>query len=148
MAKVIDLHVVGLDDLFRALKQLPKEANQELRLESVKIAERHMLPSWQTAASSFAGNWGPKIAASIRVKRDRVPTLVIGYAKKVYSGGASTVMTRYPADIGIYGRAGDKARMFGEGTSWMSKRYDYRPQAFRDWSDAVEMIVTKWNVRR
>ena len=145
MAKQVDLYVEGLNEVLSAFRRLPKEAGNELRAASTIIAERHMVPAWKDAATTYAGNWGPKIAASVRAKRDRLPSLNIGYAKKVYRGGASSIMTRYPANRGTRGAAGDRAAPFGEGSNWMDKVRSYQPAAIREWGQAVDDIVRKWD---
>lgn len=145
MAKVVESYVTGLNEVLRSLKAFPKEATVELRLASVDIADRHMVPAWQDAARNNAGHWGQRIAASVRSKRDRIPAVSIGYAKKVYSGGASTIMTRRPASSGTRGRAGARAAQFGDGTDWMDKVRPYQPAALREWGEAVDRIVRKWD---
>ena len=145
MAKQVDLYVEGLNDVLRAFRRLPKEAGTELRAASTIIAERHMVPAWKDAARSDGGGWGDKIASSVRAKRDRLPSLNIGYAKRIYSGGASTIMTRRPASTGTRGRARNRAAQFGEGTNWMDKVRSYQPAAIREWGQAVDTIVRKWD---
>jgi hypothetical protein len=140
MAKVVDVYVDGLGPLLKDLRALPKEATAELRTASVVIAERHMVPSWRNAAMR-AGNWGPKLAASIRAKRDRTPALQVGFQKKVYRGKASTNMVRYPS---AFGTRNDWAP-FGDGTGWMATRRPYEHAAITEWGHAVDKIVRKWD---
>jgi hypothetical protein len=140
MAKVVDVYVEGLGPLLKDLRALPKEATAELRTASVVIAERHMVPSWRNAAMR-AGNWGPKLAASIRAKRDRTPALQIGFQKKVYRGKASTNMVRYPSAFGTR----NEWAPFGDGTGWMATRRPYEHAAITEWGHAVDKIVRKWD---
>ena len=140
MAKQADLRIEGLGAVLKDLRKLPKEASAELRHASVDIATRHMLPSWKNAALT-AGEWGPKLAASIRVRSDRLPALLIGKDRRSYSGGASTNMVRYPAFLG----ARNKWPPFGDGTGWMNNRTPYARQAFREWEQAAEVVTAKWN---
>ena len=83
MAKQVDIRIEGLNALLKDLRKLPKDATVELRRASVDIATRHMLPSWRAAALT-AGDWGPKLADSIRVRSDRLPALLIGKDRKAY----------------------------------------------------------------
>jgi hypothetical protein len=140
MAKVVDVYVEGLGPLLKDLRALPKEATAELRTASVVIAERHMVPSWRNAAMR-AGNWGPKLAASIRAKRDRTPALQVGFQKKVYRGKASTNMVRYPSAFGTR----NEWAPFGDGTGWMATRRPYEHAAITEWGHAVDKIVRKWD---
>lgn len=140
MAKQVEVRIDGLAALLRDFKALPKEATVELRKASVDIANRHMVPSWKAAAMT-AGKWGPALADSIRARSDRLPALKVGKDKRVYSGGASTNMVRYPS---AFGTRNDWAP-FGDGTGWMSNRRPYQAQALNEWGQAVDLIVTKWN---
>ena len=144
---IVESYVTGLNEVLRAFRNLPKDAAAELRSASVVIADRHMLPAWRDAALANAGPWGPAIAASMRAKRDRLPSVNIGYAKKnAVSGGASSIMLRYPADHGTRGRAGQRAAAFGEGGNWIETVRPYQPAALREWGQAVDTIVRKWEV--
>lgn len=136
-----DAYIVGLNDLLKDLKALPKEAQAELRSASVIIAERHMVPAWKNAAIAYAGPWGPDIADSIRAKRDRLPTVRIGDNKKTFRGGASANVVRYPSD------SGERGNSFApfEKTDWIAKRRSYTSAALREWGEAVDRIVRKWN---
>lgn len=151
MAKQYELGVEGLNELLRAFRKLPKEAAAELRTASVRIADRHMVPSWRNAALNYAGPWGQVIADSVRAKRDRLPAVSIGGNRKAFSGGATPTMVRYPADKGSRGRAARGARnrmpaAFGDGSDWISQATGYGPDAIREWGEAVDQIVAKWSV--
>jgi hypothetical protein len=149
-SKDFDLYVEGLNEVLRAFRALPKDAAKELRESSVQIAEKYMVPSWKEAALG-AGPWGPKLAESVKAKRDRIPAVQIGGNKKVFSGGASATMVRYPSDKGDRARSAKGARnrmpaAFGSGTNWISEaRKGYEHQALREWGEAVDRIVKKWD---
>lgn len=144
--KVFDTYVDGLNDVLRAFRALPKEASAELRTASQAVADKHMAPAWRNAALNYAGPWGQVIADSVKVKRDRVPAVNIGGARKKFSGGASPTMVRYPSDKGNQGRAGNATpSAFGEGTSWMANVKQYQGGALEEWAKAVDQIVLKWN---
>ena len=150
-SKLFDSGIDGLNDVLRALRKLPKEANKEMRQASKNIAERHMVPAWKKAALEGAGPWGEAIAGSVRAGADRVPKVMIGSNRKAVSGGASPTMLRYPTDKGNRARAGQGVnnRMpaaFGSGTNWISQSRDYVPEAIKEWGKAVDQIVMKWTV--
>ena len=138
---IADAYVEGLNEVLRAFKALPKEASDELRKSSMVIAERHMAPAWRNAALYYAGPWGPDIADSVRVKRDRVPAVNIGDNKKTFRGGATASMVRFPSDTG------ERRQSFApfEQTNWISKVRGYQPDALREWGEAVDRIVSKWD---
>ena len=141
-AKTFDTYVEGLNELLRAFRNLPKEASAELRKASQDIASRHMVPAWQEAARNGAGPWGEQIANSVRVRRDRVPAVQIGGNRKVFSGGATATMVRYPSD------SGQKRDSFApfERTDWIRDVRAYQGPALQEWGEAVDRIVAKWSV--
>lgn len=148
---IYETGISGLNELLRDFRKLGKEANKELRASSKTIAEQIMVPAWKNAALQYAGPWGPDIANSVRAGSDRVPKIMIGTAKKVTSGGASSIMLRYPSDKGDRGRAasGSRNRMppaFGSGTDWIEQARDYQPKALQEWAKAVDRIAIKWRV--
>ena len=135
-----DSYTTGLNECLRAFKALPKEASRDLRLASTKVAERHMLPAWRAAALTV-DSWGEDLAASIRVKKDRLPALSIGFQKKVFSGGASTNMVRWPASTG---EARNSFAPF-ENTGWLSiARHHYVEPAMQEWGRALDETLKKW----
>lgn len=137
-----EAHIPGLNRLLRDLRQLPKEATAELRSASVVIAERHMVPAWRAAALQ-AGPWGPKIAASVRARRDRVPVVLIGGRRAVFSGGASVNSVRFPSHAGRVRPSIPKAF---ERTDWMKRVYrGYIAGATQEWNSAVSKIVRDFN---
>lgn len=149
MSKTYDMRVEGLNELLRDFRKLGKEAAAELRDASQIIADRYMAPSWRNAALSYAGPWGEQIAQSVKVRRDRVPAVNIGGNRRVFSGGATATMVRYPSDKGNRARAAKGARdrmpaAFGSGSDWIEQATGYQDDALREWSRAVDRIILKW----
>lgn len=149
MAKSYDVRVEGLNELLRDFRKLGKEAASEMRDASQKIADKHMAPSWRNAALNYAGPWGQAIADSVKVRRDRLPAVNIGGNRRVFSGGATATMVRYPSDKGSRARGGRGVRnnippAFGQGTNWIEQATGYQDDALREWSQAVDQIILKW----
>jgi hypothetical protein len=117
--------------LLRAMKSLPKEANQRLRHEARDIAEDIVKPAVIHAIMSHAPTVGANLAQSVRTAGDRIPKVVIGKQRAPYYSGhaagsakrvmgpqtarqasrrpstfkASTNMLRYGTIVGVYRRA-------------------------------------------
>lgn len=140
VAKVFDTYIEGLNDVLKAFRQLPKEASKELRQASKTIAERHMAPAWRDAALG-AGPWGEQIAASVKAASDRIPAVKIGGNRKVFSGGATATMVRWPSSTGT---ARDSFAPF-EATNWLQDVRSYQGPALQEWAQAVDRIVAKWS---
>lgn len=135
-----EVYVVGLNELLRDLRLLPKDAQKELRQASAVIADRYMVPAWKDAAMK-AGPWGEKLAASVRAKKDRVPAVKIGQDKKTYSGGASPNMLRYPTSSG---QARESWAPF-EQTNWIHAATGaYKQPALNEWSGAIDQLISRF----
>ena len=145
MARQFDVYIEGLNPLLRDLGKLGKVATKELRASSRVIADRHMVPAYKKAAREVP-SWGDHLAESVRSRNDRLPSVKIGFQKKVVSGGASTNMLRYPTSTGD-GRG--SVKLTGKDpfkrTNWLQKA-DYWPEAIDEWSEAVDRVVKKWAV--
>lgn len=139
-SKQFDYYVEGLNELLRDLRKLGPEANKELRAASKRIAASDMAPAWQNAARTYAGPWGEAIANSVKVGSDRLPVVRIGGNRKVFSGGATATMVRYPSDTG---KARDSFAPF-ERTDWIHNVRGYQPAALQKWSRAVDTVIAKW----
>jgi len=138
--KQFDYYIEGLNSLLRDLRQLPPEANKELRTASKTIAQRHMVPAWQNAARSYAGPWGDVIADSVKAGSDRLPKITVGGNRKRFSGGATATMVRYPSSTG------KRRDSFApsEKTDWLNQVRSYQPGALQAWNHALERVINKW----
>ena len=145
------IRVDGLNRCLRILSKLPKDMQAEIRDESQAIATEEMVPAWQSAAR-MSGPMGEKQAASVRAKRDRVPAVSIGYARKAYSGGASTIMSRYPSHEGGEAAGRDSRGRFRPGarpptysaTQWINAAKKYKGPAWRRWNDVLTDVVNEY----
>lgn len=90
----------------RALKALDKDTTIELRRRSKLIAEDILKPAIQSAIISHAGNYGPKLASTVRVKGDRVPMVLVGAKKTTYGAAGDAAAKRYYKRRGKLKRAG------------------------------------------
>lgn len=161
MAKVADIEVYGLNSLLKDLSRLPTEANDELKKSSNEIATRLMVPYWQKAAEGAGDPWGSEISATVKAKKDRIPSVSIGSRKKVL-GNASVNTVRYPSHAGRRGKSGAKgmaqgraatkgtlpATFYNGGTGWMEQLGDYKPRALKEWQEAVKRIQRTFHRRR
>ena len=115
--------------VLRALKDLPKEANKQLRNDARHIADTIIKPIVIAEILKHAPTVGPTLAQSVRSAGDRVPKVIIGKARAPYYGNhlvkgtqgpitgrqavrrpkgthvlASTNMLRYGSIVGVYRR--------------------------------------------
>lgn len=135
-----DVRLEGLGALLRAMNKLDPEMSKQLRDKSNTIATDIMAPAYQEAASRVP-IWGGILAGSVRAKRDRVPSVSIGYTRKAMAGGASSAMIRNATSTG-QGR--DSFAPF-QRTNWIQEAKRYKPAAIDAWIDAVESVVRDFN---
>ena len=147
MAKIADMEVYGLNKMLADLRSLPKEAQEELRLESKKIATELMVPYWKEAAEN-AGPWGPHIARTVKAKKDRLPSVSIGGGRKRLRGGATATMVRFPSHAGPEGRSAAQGSLpqafYKNATGWMQQMGRYKPEALKRWLEAIKKIERKF----
>ena len=143
MARSSATYIEGLNPVLRSFGKLGKEANKELRQASREIADKHMVTAYRKAALGIRNKkWGRLQADAIRSGSDRMPYVKIGKKKIVTSGGASTIILRYPTDTG------EKGKSFAPfvRNNWLSKaKGDYIEPAIQEWSDALNAVAKKWN---
>lgn len=135
-----DVTIDGLNQVLRAVSRFPKMAGNELRDEAQSIASNVMAPSYSRSAG-FVPHWGGALQSGIRAKRDRIPSVAIGYKRAAVSGGASSVMLRYPTTSG---QKRESWAPFQE-TDWIKRAQGYKGEAMRQWTQALERVVRKWN---
>ena len=136
--------------ILKGLKGLPKEANAEIRKEAQIIADQVVIPRIQIAMdASMPISMSSRMKLSVRRKSDRLPAVKIGLKKKVFSGGASTIIMRYGTIVGVYTSKSGKEVNWPKGIvrpGWTGRAADmYIEPAYKLWQIRVEEIVKKWN---
>lgn len=136
--------------LLNSMKNLPKEASQELRKEARHIAETIVKPDIVSAIQSHVAEpYATAIINDTRTRGDRVPTVVIGKKKKILSGGASSNIIRFASIKGSYIARSGRQVKWAEGrvtAGWTKTASDnYLEPAFNAWERAVATITAKFN---
>jgi hypothetical protein len=87
----LSVRVYGLTETLKALRhveaELRPEANGRIR-DAAGVCAGQLVPHLTAAAATSGVPVAPRVARSIRVRRDRMPTLSIGGSTRVGSGGA------------------------------------------------------------
>jgi hypothetical protein len=94
----LDIEVIGLKETLRAFNRYGKEANGELRDAARKIAD--VVASRAAAAGRADSRQSAAVAGTVRSRRDRVPVIVAGGAKKVTSSKAKASDVLFGAEFG------------------------------------------------
>lgn len=134
--------VDGLDEALRALRRMDKEGQAELRAEVQKMAGRHA----EALAAVGRAHPDPRVrhvASTVRAKKDRLPTILVGSAKRApIRGRARAVDLVYGTEFG----AGQSSWWrFPRTQAWIFPTLSARHrQVVREWEDVVDRVARKW----
>jgi len=84
-------------DTSRQLRRLPSELRKEL---AAQVQPRVAVPLAGKVAQAFGGPWAAPLSRSTKARKLADPTIIIGGAKRVASGGASARQLVYGATFG------------------------------------------------
>jgi hypothetical protein len=140
----ISIQVEGMGETLRAFRDLPKEASDELRVESGEIAE-YLAGKIRTAAGSDMSPQARIVAATLKVKRDRVPVLEVGGTKRIGRNKVPANRLMFGAEFGSNRFRQFHKRHTGTAGSWFYgtvKREE--AEIGRMWLEAADRIIAKW----
>lgn len=151
---MIAAEVDGLRDTLRMMRQLPKDAQAELRAEVQRVTEGHA-----AAIRRSMGRWPDRrvalSAASVRAGKDRLPVVRVGSAKRLpIEGNPRGLDVFYGAEFGAE-QAGYNGWRFPPRTPKLGRGNagytvypalrERQPQIARDWEAAVLRSVRRWS---
>lgn len=147
MAVRIGLEVDGLRELLRAASRLPKTAQNELR-DSARMIAQDEASSIRSAGAGSSGQSAAAVA-SLRVRRDRVPAVSIGGARRAgVSGGATVGQLFFGAEFGGQRRPATKQFRPHRGRTgyWFfpTLRAD-QDRMMKRWEAALRAIEREWS---
>lgn len=99
----VKVHIAGVRETLAAFRQLPKDASNELRDASGKIA-RILVDAAKRGAS--IDPQATAVATTVKVARDRVPAVQAGGAKRVTKNRAPAWALLFGSEFGANGRYG------------------------------------------
>ena len=143
--------ITGVNKTLAAFNKLGKEANKATREEVQKIAD---LAARKTAAAAPSDRRYQILGQTAKAKRDRVPIVEYGGAKRAgVSGGATLNQLVYGMEFGAY-QAGPNGWRFPERTPtkgrgnqgyWIFPTASrIQPDIAKLWLDALERITKEW----
>lgn len=101
-------------DTSRQLRRIPAELRKALASE---VQPKVAVPLAGKVAQAFAGPWSAPLAAQTKARKLADPTIVVGGAKRVASGGASARQLVYGATFGGGSRVSTVTRRTRSGGS-------------------------------
>ena len=140
--------IEGLGETLALLKGWPKEANAELRTDVQRITTKHAA----YLAANAARNPDPRVrgqAPTIRAKKDRLPTVLIGGARQVKVSRPGRNPTAGDVLFGTeFGaRPGPNAWRFppARDSYWLFASLKGRQAGLlSEWEQAVTKVARKW----
>jgi hypothetical protein len=141
------VRIENLDATLKAFRQLPKDANNELRDRAKSLAQT-LAGKVKAAAASDQSPQAALLVPTIRARRDRVPVIAAGGAKRVGSRRVPAWVVLFGAEFGSNRFTQFGKPHAGRQGSWLFGVAD-REQATieREWNAAADEIAAKWGDR-
>ncbi|WP_344231470.1 hypothetical protein [Kribbella hippodromi] len=138
------MSIAGARETLAAFRQLPKDASKELRDASTRISEVEAVKIRSAAASSSAQS--ALVAPGIRARRDRLPSIVVGGARKVGRNRKPLNKIMYGANFGATALKQFRPhRGAGDEDYWFFSTVEKDlPQMVDQWGRAVDKVIRRW----
>lgn len=154
-ALTIRLRAPGMRQTLAAFRHLPKDANNELRDASMRIAT--LLADSAKNASKIDAQ-SAAVGTTVRAIRDRVPVVQAGGARRVTSSGARAFEILFGSEFGMNRRSGwyaslrygrSEGRQFsphrGQRGRWFFPTVEREQvRVVAEWDRAADAIVRKF----
>jgi hypothetical protein len=137
----------GTQDTLWAFRELPKQADKELRDASERIARAMVVPV--QAAARREGRQAAAVARTVRASRGRVPTVQAGGDTPVGRRGKPAWKLLFGSEFGGNQNPGPRGlRQFkphlGAGSYWFFSTIESDDQPAREWLAAADRIIRKF----
>lgn len=153
---VVTLRVDGARETLKAFQMLPKQANDELRDSSQRIALA--LAGRVQAAATAEGGQAAALARTVKARRDRVPSVEAGGVTRVGSRRAPAYRLLFGSEFGMNMRSGwyaaprykeSKGRQYGPhlggGSYWFFTTVEGDDSRIdREWNHAADEIIRRF----
>jgi hypothetical protein len=155
-ALTIKLNARGVRPVLAAFQHLPKDANNELRAASMRIAD---ILATSAKEASHIDAQAAAVGMTVKAIRDRVPVVQAGGARRVTSTGARAFDLLFGSEFGMTRRSGwyaasryrgSPGRQFAEGHRGIDGRWFFPtierelPAVLRQWEQAADAILRRF----
>jgi hypothetical protein len=141
----ITLEIEGVRETLAAFRELPKQATDKLRDAAGEIADE-LVPAVRGAARSDRSPQSALVASTVKVRRDRVPVLVAGGAKRLGVNRAPAYKLLFGSEFGS-----DRLGQFhkphqGQEGSWFFPVVEAEAARIAaGWNAAADAIIREFN---
>jgi hypothetical protein len=138
----IKLHITGVRDTLKAFRDLPKEASDELRKNSLALSRA--LAKKVEAAGRSDSPQSALVAGTVKANKDRVPSISAGGNKKLGSRKKSAFKILFGSEFGS-SRLKQYRPHVGQGSYWFFKAVEEsQPDIDRQWNKLANDVIRKW----
>lgn len=103
-ALTVSVRIDGARDTLAAFRALPKDASTSLRRRTLEVSE--LLATRIATAARNEGRQAALIAGTVKARRDRVPTIQAGGARRVGRNRAPAYGVLFGSEFGMNARSG------------------------------------------
>jgi hypothetical protein len=139
----IRVHIDGLHQTIRALNNLPKDANAEIRAASLELSRK--LAAAAIASGRREGRQAALVAGTVKPARDRVPVVVAGGTKRIGSRRKPAYKLLFGSEFGA-NRLRQYRPHLGKGSYWFFRTIeDQQVEIAAEWMKAADEIIRKFD---
>ena len=144
MGLTIRVSIKGARETIAAFRALPKEASKELRDASTRISEVEAVKIRTAATSSSAQS--ALVAPGVKARRDRLPSITVGGAKRVGRNRKPLNKIMYGANFGASTLKQFRPhRGAGDDDYWFFSTVEKDiPNMVDQWGRAVDKVLRRW----
>lgn len=139
----LTVRIDGAQATLKAFRDLPKEANDQLRDKSLELSEK--MANWLQAAGSAEGRQAKLLVGTVRARRDRLPYVTVGGTKRVgrpwpTRGRAKAYELLFGSEFGGTGHGFKPHR--GRAGYWIFPTIEaHESDIGREWKKAADEVV-------
>lgn len=145
-ALTVNVHITGVRETLAAFRALPKDANDELRVASLRLAE--LVAAKAKVAAMVDSPVAALMAPTVKAMRDRVPAVQVGGTRKVGRNRVPAWQVLFVSEFGMNQRSGWYAATRYRGSGNPQTRPHRGTQGywfFPTVEDSAQEISREWN---
>lgn len=139
----VKVRITGVRDTLKAFGKLPKDASTELRTGTLALTQ--LLASKVEAAGRSDSPQSALVAGTVKARKDRVPVIVAGGAKKVGSRRTPAHKILFGSEFGSNNLKQYRTHL-GQGSYWFFRTVEaHQDEIDKAWNKIAGDIVRRWS---
>lgn len=141
----VNVEIEGIKETLAKLNKLPKDAQDALRDHAGRLAG-FLARKAEGAARSDRSRQAKRVAATIMVKRDRVPVIQAGGSKRIASSRVPAYKLLFGSEFGSNRLEQFGKRHNGQQGSWFFGTVeDYAKEIAEAWNEAADEVIDEFS---